>query len=335
MQTVLMTNTRRTRSALLQCFTIMLMGLPMPTDAAETWSRLSPLTFPSGNFALGEVRGKIMTAGGITWRDDQKIWLDAIHIYDPRENAWSRIGSLPQGNAYPAFCEHDHSLVLLGGSDGKSMHELMVRITAEGGITTRSLPLHRVYAGNVVIGDDLYVIAGAGDTSNLSTMTSECQKVNLLSARITALPEYPGGAVMLPACAVVGQRIYAFGGAHSETSATVTNTAESHVYDATENSWKTIRPLPVAVRGHAACALDESHILVAGGYTDKFSDRAWLYDVSGNQYREIAPVPYPAGASLLRAGEYVYWIGGEDRMRHRSDQMYRARLRELLEDRKE
>lgn len=303
----------------------------MFADAAETWSRLSSLPFPSGNFAIGEVGGKIMTAGGITWRDDQKIWLDTIHIYSPEENAWSRIGRLPQGTAYPAFGVHDHSLVLLGGSDGKRMHESLVRIGVDGGMTTRSLPLQRVYAGDAVIGDDLYVIAGAMDTSNLSTMTSECQRVNLLTTRITALPEYPGGAVMLPACAVVGERIYAFGGAHSETSATVANTAESHAYNVKGNSWKAICPLPVAVRGHAACALDDSHILVAGGYTDKFSDRAWLYDVTANQYREIAAVPFPAGASLLKVGEYVYWIGGEDRMRHRTEAMYRARLRDLLE----
>src|SRR5690606_4848031 len=91
--------------------------------------------------------------------------------------------------------------------------------------------------------------------------------------------------------------------------------------------------LPYAVRGITAAALDENHLFLAGGYknaSEGFTAEAFVFDVRTRTYRPAPPLPYSAGVGLVRAGEWLYCIGGEDQMRHRTAAFYRLRWRDLL-----
>lgn len=312
----------------------------------QLWTKLAPLPVPSGGFAAGAVSGRIITAGGITWRDGIKIWMNSIHLYDPDRNCWTEAGELPDGNAYSVFGTHGDLFVVAGGSNGKASAQQLVSIGVGAGpdaresahittqrtlrVTTRPLAVQSVYSGGAMIGDYLYVIAGARDSADLGTLSAVCHKINVITGALTNVPEYPGGAVMLPACATAGGNLYAFTGAHCETSATVANTGASYMYDVKAGTWKPIKPFPIAVRGLAACALDNERILLAGGYTDGFSDRTWIYDVRSDSYQEASRLPYAACVSLVKSGDYVYCLGGEDKMKHRTDAVYRAKFGDVL-----
>lgn len=106
------------------------------------------------------------------------------------------------------------------------------------------------------------------------------------------------------------------------------------VYSIAEATWNGIKPFPLPVRGLAAFVLDDRHILLAGGYKQDFTDEAFVYDTKTNSYFKTAPLPYRAMGSLVKAGSEIYCLDGEDKMKHRSDLVYRISWKELLKGRK-
>jgi hypothetical protein len=77
-------------------------------------------------------------------------------------------------------------------------------------------------------------------------------------------------------------------------------------------------------------ALDERHIYLAGGYRDDFTADAVIYDVKTDSYRKAKPLPYAAMVALVKCEGFVYCIGGEDKMKSRSDKFFRIPVSELL-----
>ena len=96
--------------------------------------------------------------------------------------------------------------------------------------------------------------------------------------------------------------------------------------------WRKLKPLPFAVRGLTAVALDDGRIYLAGGYkTDPegFTDDALIYDVKSDSYSPARPLPYAAMVGLVALDGFVYCIGGEDKQKHRTDKFFRVRVDEL------
>jgi N-acetylneuraminic acid mutarotase len=79
--------------------------------------------------------------------------------------------------------------------------------------------------------------------------------------------------------------------------------------------------------------LDERRIFVAGGYGDEeggFLSTSYIYDASTNEYQPAAPLPIAAATCIVRCGEYVYVLGGEDQKKHRTAECFRILTSELL-----
>ena len=85
------------------------------------------------------------------------------------------------------------------------------------------------------------------------------------------------------------------------------------------------------MRGLNSCVLDERHIFLAGGYKEDFTDEAFIYDTETDSYFKTAPLPYRGMVSLIKNGDNLYCLGGEDKMRHRSDLAYRIPWKALLQ----
>ena len=113
----------------------------------------------------------------------------------------------------------------------------------------------------------------------------------------------------------------------------VANLSAAHTFNITTGRWEKLAPLPSAVRGITGLALDDSRILLAGGYkndAEEFTDEAFLYDIISGKYSATQPLPCKAMVSLVKLGEFVYCLGGEDRKKHRTDATFRIRWKELL-----
>ncbi|MBL9131498.1 MAG: hypothetical protein JNG86_09885 [Verrucomicrobiaceae bacterium] len=117
---------------------------------------------------------------------------------------------------------------------------------------------------------------------------------------------------------------------YDKDTKTVLNTAEAYAFSPEENVWRKLEPLAIATRGLAAVSLDETHIYIVGGYRDDFTAEAVIYDVKADSYRKATPLPYAAMVGLVRLDGFVYCLGGEDKMKSRTDKFFRIPVAELL-----
>ena len=112
------------------------------------------------------------------------------------------------------------------------------------------------------------------------------------------------------------------------------NHDDAYAFDTGSSHWTRLRPLPHAIRGMTAAPLDDRHILLAGGYTATaaeavgkppdfgFTSAVWVYDTQTDSYAEAAPLLFAtAGIELVRQGGSIFAMGGEQRMRDRSNRL--------------
>jgi N-acetylneuraminic acid mutarotase len=319
---------------------LMLIGaggavLPLRSAPAAGWERRASLPVGNGGFVAAAIEGKIVIAGGTTWQGESKRWLDEIWAYDPMADRWDAAGRLPTALAYPATGNVGGQLWWAGGSGGgaalpglwhigPSLRPERVAAAGEG----------RVYSVGGIVGSRLLVVGGTGDQAAIDRIGSEFRGIDLATGAVTALPPYPEASLTTAAAVALGERLFVFGGARWDAAAkTVVNHAAAHVYDVTAGRWRALPPLPHPGRGLAAVALDERRILLAGGYRDdavEFVADAFVFDVATATYVPAPPLPYAAMVTLVRDGEWLYCLGGEDRKRHRTDAVHRVVWRSWL-----
>ena len=310
------------------------LALIMNSIAAE-WERLAPLPEPNGGFVCGGIGGEIVIIGGTNWKDGTKHWLSRILAYNPATNQWRETGRLDAPLAYAAAGQDAETLWFAGGSSGAETHRSVWKIDA-GSSAKRTLTLDKgfVFAGSALIASTLYVLGGSDDQARLDRLTNKFFAIDLHTGKETRLADYPEASFMVGAVAACGDRIFAFGGARWDATAnTVANLSAGHAYSTTAKRWEKLPPLPSANRGINAVALDERHILLAGGYKndeEEFTADAFIFDVKTSGYSATKPLPCKAMVGLVKSGEWLYCLGGEDRKKQRTDAAFRIRWRELL-----
>lgn len=314
--------------------TLCTLAFAMNSSAAE-WERLAPLPEPNGGFVAGAVGDRVVVLGGTNWRDDAKRWLTRVHAYDPAAKVWRESTALTAPLAYAAHGEHAGALWFASGSSGKSTRLSVGKMDGTR-VAENAFPLRSgfVLAGGAVIGSSLHILGGTDDMEHLERATNAFRAIDLRTGEVTKLADYPEPAFMIGATAACGERFFAFGGARWDAAAdAVANLSSAHAFHPTTGRWEKLAPLPFAVRGITALALDDTHILLAGGYkndTEEFTDEAFIYDIASGKYTATQPLPYKATVNLVKLGDWIYCLGGEDRKKHRSDAAFRIRWKELL-----
>ncbi|MEO5802675.1 MAG: hypothetical protein ABIR24_04030, partial [Verrucomicrobiota bacterium] len=180
-----------------------------------------------------------------------------------------------------------------------------------------------VYSAATLVEGKLYIVAGGADVVDLSKLTNIFYSIDLKNGRVEKLPDFPGGNLIVPTAAALKGRIYVFTGASVDATNKAHNVNSAFVYSIAEAKWSAIKAFPFAVRGLNSCVLDDRHIFLAGGYKEDFTDEAFIYDTKTDSYFKTAPLPYRGMVSLVKIGDNLYCLGGEDKMRHRSDLAYR------------
>lgn len=309
--------------------------LSLQPALAADWERLPAMPEPNGGFICGVADGAIVVAGGTNWRDEQKRWLDRVWRFEPARNRWSEAPPLPRPAAYAAVAQGADAVIFFGGSDGTDTLTQVVQLGGDLVARPKStVPEHTVYGGAAIAGGSLYVLGGAASAEALHTLTNRFFAIDLADGRTRQLAAPPGNLRMLPLVVAVGDHVLAFTGAgFDETTRQVVNTDAAQSFSLKTGRWTPCRPYPLAIRGLAGCVLDDRHILLAGGYDSGakgFTTAAFVYDVQEDCYRPVTPLPYPAMPVLVRAGDQVYCLGGEDKARHRTDAVFRIPVSALL-----
>lgn len=302
------------------------------SSSAVQWQRMPSLPEGIGGFVYGAIGNDLLVAGGISWRGDAKIYRDSILRFDFRAAQWRQIGSLSVPVAYAASGQAPKGIYFAGGTDGRTLHNIFGFLDSDLRLRVMShLPQPLSLSAHAMGRNKLFIIAGGTDANDLKTITNLAYSLDLKTGKSAFLPPYPGGSLFLPTAAVLGGQVYVFGGgAWDAVNKRATNTSSAFTYSIKAGQWKPIKRYPFPVRGLAACPLDNRHILLGGGYGEGFTNFAAIYDKNRDEYTETVHVPVPAMASFIKAGDFIYWVGGEHAMRQRSEAVHRIRWKDLL-----
>jgi len=303
-------------------------------NTAAEWKRLAPLPEPNGGFVCGAVDGKIIVAGGTNWKDDTKRWLDRIWTFDPKGGAWSDAGRLDAPLAYAAVAGNGRTLWLASGSSGIHTH----RTLAKFGAALRpqvSARLDRgfVYSGAALIGSTLYVVGGSDDQAHFEGAANHFHAIDVRNGRMWRLPNLPERGFAVGATAACGGRVFVFGGAHATDATNVVNHASAYAWTPEAAGWTSLKPLPSPRRGITAVTLDDRRIFLAGGYKNDdegFTAEAFIYDTKRDEYLPAPPLPYAAMVGLVKVGDDVFCLGGEDKKKQRTDAVFKISVKQLI-----
>jgi N-acetylneuraminic acid mutarotase len=311
------------------------VSLTIASMQAADWEELPPLPEPNGGALCGVVDSRIVVVGGTNWEGGTKNWLRSIHEYDPARRAWTKRPDLPTGPvAYGVSIQDGGAFRFIGGSDGKKALKTIATIDGSGVHfeSVPELPSALVLAGGGAIGGSYVIVGGTDDAANVRGLQRTTHVLELIGPRwiVKRMADYPGKPVALLASAVIGDELFVFGGMNAGPADTVVNTNDAFAFSAAKNSWRKLRPLAAATRGLSSVSLDDQSIYLAGGFTDEFRTEAFLYDTKADAYRSAKPLPYAAMVTLVSSGDYLYCLGGEDKMKSRTNKFFRLAVAELL-----
>lgn len=325
--------------AMIPLTSLLLATAPASTHAAE-WEALPPMLAPNGGCLAGVHEGRIVVVGGTNWEGGVKNWLKDVHFFDPATMQWSTLkGALDTPVAYGTEVLMDAPPLgglfggFLGGTDGKQPLKVIGTLV-EDKIRLRpkaDLPATTVLmAGGAIENPGVVVLAGGmDDAGNLASVTRMTHILEKKAVRRAA--DYPGPPFAIAASAAGMDELFVFGGMNYDaTTQQPVNTAAAYAYSPAKDTWRPLKPLATPTRGVAAVLLDKQHVYLAGGYTDAFTTDAVIYDLQADTYRPAPPLPHAAMVKLVRCGEFVYCLGGEDKKQSRSDKFFRVKTSELL-----
>ncbi len=307
----------------------------------EEWEPIAPLPVPNGGFAAGVESGRVVVAGGTTWKDDVKIWLDEVWAYDAAGNRWSAVGRLPFPLGYGVVAETADGLMIAGGFDGTRSRDEVVLVGADGPVKIMTQRLKRATSLAVggVLGEgakrSVYVFGGSTDPAKLDGVMEVGQRVPLKGVDERVMMEKVPPHFFISSGAVCGGALYVFTSAKASSATTVVNVQDCWVFRAeTETGeWKALATYPMALRGVTAVRLDDTRIYVAGGYggePEAFRSEAYIYDTVRDVFTPAKPLPIAAMVGLVNDGTWIYCLGGEDAKKHRTDKCWRIAIRALL-----
>ena len=290
----------------------------------------------------GMIDGSVVMFGGTNWENNTKQWLDEIWSYHEKKMTWLERGRLPHPMAYAAAGSTDRGIYFVGGSDGTNALQDISLLDADFNVNRMACISQRfVYSGAVLTDSEFFILSGTPDASDLGGLTGQFFVIDTLSGRTRQLPDYPGGKLALTALAMLDGFGYAFGGSFFQSPEKVAvNVNSAFAFSIRKGEWNEIKSYPFPVRGVAACALNDRYIFLGGGYktdssssaSEGFTDKAYLYDVKENAYIKTEPVPLPTVGHLVKAGKYLYWLGGEDARKSRSHFFHRIEWQSLLNE---
>jgi N-acetylneuraminic acid mutarotase len=313
-----------------------LLPLAFAVDSgAADWECLAPLPEPNGGCIVGAAGDDIVVLGGTNWRNETKHWLKTIWRYDSPTNTWKRAGELPEAIAYAPTAQAGGGFYFAGGSDGVRTHRSLQFVDETARVrTVAPLAFPMMYTSAAMANGAIYVAGGGTDPAALSTWTNAFRSIDPATGRITSLPEYPGGRLAHVALIAVGDELFAFTGSSFDSGRKeVVNSSAAFAFSIKAQAWRPLKPFPFAVRGLSAVNLDGGHIYLAGGYkndSEEFTAEAYIFDIAAGRYTVARPLPYRAMTSLVKSGEWLYCLGGEDRKKHRTNAVFRIRWKELL-----
>ena len=215
------------------------------SPSEDTWNTLPACEVRW--FGLGQVRGKLVTVGGLKKFDSEVT--DEVYEFDEVTQSWEQsLPPMPTARFSPAILSHHSTLIVAGGRIGftnltrTSVVEVFREITSQWD-TTELLPIPWSVASSLLINNRWYLLGGGAEGENYSNR-AVCAHVNLLlqkavprdqvstgrrdSTNTSAREVLPNTPHYAPAAATFGASLLAVGG--TTTNRPLDSQAAVHIY---------------------------------------------------------------------------------------------------------
>jgi N-acetylneuraminic acid mutarotase len=266
--------------------------------ASDTWSQAADMPRGLGHTTASiiAVNGQMIVIGGTINGGNNGLESAYVLLYDPEENIWLHLPSLPGGRKTPVADMVDSTIYVATGAGG-SMSQVWAGTLLEHWEIAANLPVALGGTAGGIIGNQLYLV-GDGSPTTLAYNLSDNTWSNTV-----ALPERPYQG-SYHAAEIIGRKLYLFGGLGSSAG-------KVQIYDPTANSWSSGSDMPFAT-GASTSALIGDYAYVVGGTNGITStNQAARYDPLTNSWSNIAPMPYPRSfAAATTNGQKLYVFGG-------------------------
>ena len=241
------------------------------SPSEDTWTTLPPC--PVQRFGLGQVRGKLVTVGGIKESDGEVT--NEVYEFDEVAQTWKpSIPPMPTARRSPAVLSHHSALIVAGGNTGDTRTTAVEVFREETSQwhTTEPLPFGWRDASSLLINNRWYLLGGAAEGERYSNRAL-CAHVDLLLQRAldgnrastdsngTVWEVLPNTPIYTPAAATFGTSLLAVGG--TTAFRRPFNTVD--VYSPCTNTWIHISDLPAPLVLPATAMLSPTELLVIGG----------------------------------------------------------------------
>gem|GEM_PF-394443 len=301
------------------------------TATQSSWTKLSNMPTPRGEFGIAVVAGKIYVIGGV---DNNNLPLGTVEMYDPVTDVWTSKMSMPTPRSGLAVAVYNNKIYAIGGhiNNGYVGNNEVYDPATNTWTTKSSMPTPRADLSANVVNGVIYLIGGKQYSGTapfyVETGVNECYFPDNDSWSTKAsIPTSVEGY----ASAVVDNKIYVIGGARYSTSAGIVSFVNANqVYDTQTDQWTQAAPLPVTTSYGAAAAttgnLAPQGIYFVGGYTGTaYSNHAQMLSLSNNSWVNVEFMPTARDyLGLAVVNDELYAIGGFDGSRWlSSNEMYK------------
>ena len=245
------------------------------SPSEDTWNALPPRDVHF--FGLGQVRGKLVTVGGMKRYGDMVT--NEVCEFDEVTHSWMQsIPPMPTARFSPGVLSHNSALIVAGGNVREaygactSVVEVFSEETSQWH-TAEPLPFRWLNPSSLLINDRWYLLGGAAEKEHYSNRAL-CAQVDLLLQE--ALPRdqastnnsvwevLPNTPLYAPATATFGATLLAVGGVtYSRNAQTAV-----HIYSTFTNGWIHISDLPAPQMWSATAMLSPTELLVIGGWNN-------------------------------------------------------------------
>ena len=258
-----------------------------------TWIRTGPL--PQAVWAAASVLmsdGRVMVLGGSSGPSSQEAVATAA-IFDPATGRWTVVTPMLQPRTYAmAVTLADGSVLVAGGSRNGQPLDTAERYYPETGtwVAAGRLNLPRTQGTLTVLGDGRVLATGGGIESGPAyTATASAEIYDSVGGGWSLTAPMAVARARHTATLLQDGEVLVVGGAttYHGTAGSVTSTAE--IYDPRSSAWRTVARMPKPRYVHAAVALSDGRVLVAGGWystsnSDPSHNTAVIYDPTNDRW---------------------------------------------------
>ncbi|HWS47561.1 MAG TPA: kelch repeat-containing protein, partial [Acidimicrobiia bacterium] len=212
----------------------------------------------------------------------------------------TRLAVLPQAVHDAAGAELGGAAYVFGGGEATTIATVQ-RYQAGSADVAGQMPQSRSDLVAAAIGGTAYVLGGFDGTNGVPDVLATTDGTTFRTAGRLA------ETVRYPALAVIGGRIYLFGGEHDGN-----NITSVQMFDPATGAVSVVAQLPEPLAHASAVVLDGQVLLIGGRSHGRILDTVMRFDPATGHVEQVGRLPYAvadAGAAVVDGVAYV--VGGE------------------------